>query len=223
MDAEIRVTVDEFTADDPAEWNREALRAQMTGMIPALTGSELAVIDEGRDAGAVADALVEAAETHYQEREAELGEPAIAALNRIVLLRVIDSLWVEHLTAVDDMRRSIGLRAYSQRDPLNEFKVEAFRMFDELKGMIRRDVARTIFRVSVVKQPVATPATRMVESRPAINGTGADGTSGTAVAAGAAAAAGGGAAQPVRAATKIGRNDPCYCGSGKKYKRCHGA
>ena len=170
VDAEIRAVVDEFTADDPAEWNREGLRAQMTAMIPALTGSELEVIASGRDGGAVAEALIEAADAHYQARQEELGEAATIALNRIVLLRVIDGLWVEHLTAVDDMRRSIGLRAYSQRDPLNEFKVEAFRMFDELKGMIRRDVARTIFRVSVVKQPVAAPAARMIESRPQVNG-----------------------------------------------------
>jgi preprotein translocase subunit SecA len=169
----------------------------------------------------VEDALVTAAEEHYQRREAELGEPAMAALNRIVLLRVIDTLWVEHLTAVDDMRRSIGLRAYSQRDPLNEFKVEAFRMFDELKGMIRRDVARTIFRVNVVKQPTAPAPARMVESRPEVNGGGGGAPAGAAV--GAAAATAGGSGQPVRAATKIGRNDPCYCGSGKKYKRCHGA
>ena len=72
----------------------------------------------------------------------------MAVLERIVLLRVIDSLWVEHLTAVDDMRRGIGLRAYSQRDPLNEFKVEAYRMFDELKSTIRHDVSNTIFRLS---------------------------------------------------------------------------
>jgi preprotein translocase subunit SecA len=195
----------------------------MTAMIPALTGSELEVIASGRDGGAVAEALIEAADAHYQARQEELGEAATIALNRIVLLRVIDSLWVEHLTAVDDMRRSIGLRAYSQRDPLNEFKVEAFRMFDELKGMIRRDVARTIFRVSVVKQPVAAPAARMIESRPQVNGSDGAGSGNGAAAAAAGATAAAGAGQPVRAATKIGRNDPCYCGSGKKYKRCHGA
>ncbi|HEY7452272.1 MAG TPA: preprotein translocase subunit SecA [Candidatus Limnocylindria bacterium] len=221
VDAEIRNTVAEFTANDPAEWNRDALKAQLTAMIPTLTGSDLAVIDEARSADQVEDALVAAAEEHYRRREAELGEPAMAALNRIVLLRVIDTLWVEHLTAVDDMRRSIGLRAYSQRDPLNEFKVEAFRMFDELKGMIRRDVARTIFRVNVVRQPTAPAPARMVESRPEVNGGGGAAAAGAAVGAAAATAAGSG--QPVRAATKIGRNDPCYCGSGKKYKRCHGA
>ncbi len=223
VSAEIRATVGEFTADDPSEWNRDALTAQMSGMIPNLTRDELAVIDEGRDADAVADALIEAAEAAYLRRQEELGEQAMAGLNRIVLLRVIDSLWVEHLTAVDDMRRSIGLRAYSQRDPLNEFKVEAFRMFDELKGMIRRDVARTIFRVTVVRQPAAAAPTRMVESRPDLSGSGQAVAAGAAATASATAVARGGNGQPARAAAKIGRNDPCYCGSGKKYKRCHGA
>jgi preprotein translocase subunit SecA len=218
VEAEIRQLVAEHAADDPSEWNRDGLKAQLAAMVP-LTAAELEVVDTGRDPGAVADALVEAAETHYDHRRQELGDDAMAALNRIVLLRVIDSLWVEHLTAVDDMRRSIGLRAYSQRDPLNEFKVEAFRMFDELKAMIRRDVARTIFRVNVVRQPAAAPAQRMVESRPDLGGERRPAAVGAA--AGAVAAGSGG--QPVRAATKIGRNDPCYCGSGKKYKRCHGA
>ena len=83
---------------------------------------------------------------------------ASRVLERLVLLRVIDSLWVEHLTAVDDMRRGIGLRAYSQRDPLNEFKIEAYRMFDELKSTIRHDVTHTIFRVTVQQQPARSRA-----------------------------------------------------------------
>ena len=97
----------------------------------------------------------------YERKRAEVGEQGIDVLERLVLLRVIDSLWVEHLTAVDDMRRGIGLRAYSQRDPLNEFKIEAYRMFDELKSTIRHDVTHTIFRVTVQAQPPRTrrPAT----------------------------------------------------------------
>ena len=83
--------------------------------------------------------------------------PAIGILERLVLLRVIDSLWVEHLTAVDDMRRGIGLRAYSQREPLNEFKIEAYRMFDELKSTIRHDVTHTIFRV-IAPAAASTPS-----------------------------------------------------------------
>jgi preprotein translocase subunit SecA len=89
--------------------------------------------------------------------------------------------------------------------------------------MIRRDVARTIFRVTVVRQPAAAAPTRMVESRPDLSGSGQAVASGAAATASATAVARGGNGQPARAATKIGRNDPCYCGSGKKYKRCHGA
>ena len=91
------------------------------------------MVDESRNAEALGDQLIELAEEHYRRKREELGEEAAGSMERIVLLRVIDSLWVEHLTEVDDMRKSIGLRAYSQRDPLNEFKVEAFRMFDGLK------------------------------------------------------------------------------------------
>ena len=163
----------------------------------------------------------------YEQKRTEAGEEGIAVLERVVLLRVIDSLWVEHLTAVDDMRRGIGLRAYSQRDPLNEFKVEAYRMFDELKDTIRHDVTHTVFRVSVAREPVAQPVARVTEGRLDLGG---------AAAAMAAEQADPGAVerqwqrrrsrrapQPVRAGPKIGRNDPCWCGSGKKYKRCHGA
>jgi preprotein translocase subunit SecA len=117
------------------------------------------------------------------------------------------------------MRRGIGLRAYSQRDPLNEFKIEAYRMFDELKSTIRHDVTHTIFRVSVQTQPHTHAPVRNVTEGRAPTGTepiqaGATGGNGQ---------NGGGAREPVRAGPKIGRNDPCYCGSGKKFKKCHGA
>jgi preprotein translocase subunit SecA len=219
IDGEIRSLVAEVTADDQSDWNREGLKAHLASMIPSLSAVDLEVVDSAHDSSVLADDLVALAEEHYERKRTELGEQAMAGLERIVLLRVIDGLWVEHLTAVDDMRRGIGLRAYSQRDPLNEFKVEAFRMFDELKVMIRRDVARTIFRVTVVRQPAAATPSRMIESRPAVDGAGASAAARTA----AAVTVGGSAQQPVRAATKLGRNEPCYCGSGKKYKRCHGA
>jgi preprotein translocase subunit SecA len=138
------------------------------------------------------------------------------------MLRVIDSLWVEHLTAVDDMRRGIGLRAYSQRDPLNEFKIEAYRMFDELKATIRHDVTHTIFRVTVQQHPPhpRPMARNVVEGRAAVAGT----TSSASGAATATAVAGGGNGRSqARSGPKIGRNDPCWCGSGKKFKKCHGA
>ncbi len=222
VDADIRSVVGEFTADDPAEWNRDGLKAHLQGMIPTLTADELAVVDESRNAEALGDQLIELAEEHYRRKREELGEEAAGSMERIVLLRVIDSLWVEHLTEIDDMRKSIGLRAYSQRDPLNEFKVEAFRMFDSLKTLIRRDVARVIFRATVMRQP-AISATRMIESRPDVVGTNGNGAGAAPSGAAVAAATAGASRQPTRTGAKIGRNDPCYCGSGKKYKRCHGA
>jgi preprotein translocase subunit SecA len=158
----------------------------------------------------------------------------MSVLERLVLLRVIDSLWIEHLTAVDDMRRGIGLRAYSQRDPLNEFKVEAYRMFDELKSTIRHDVSNTVFRVTVTRdqQPqLPQQPRRMTEGRLEMGGAAAAAASATSAAGGPVTAGGngdgrpgpGGEQQTVRVGPKIGRNDPCWCGSGKKYKRCHGA
>jgi preprotein translocase subunit SecA len=212
-----------------SEWNRDGLKVQLSAMVPTLTASDLAIIDEARDPAALEDALVGRGEEAYAGKQQEAGEQGLPVLERLVLLRVIDSLWVEHLTAVDDMRRGIGLRAYSQREPLNEFKIEAYRMFDELKSTIRHDVTHTIFRVSVV-QPPAQPVRRMQESRPDVTGDGVDGTlpGGMSPPGSAAAvtstAVGGGAVAPMSAqrSAKIGRNDPCWCGSGKKYKKCHG-
>ena len=214
-----------------SEWNRDGLKAQLTAMVPSITASDLGVIDEARDPAALENALVDLVEEHYGFKQHEVGEEGLPVLERLVLLRVIDSLWVEHLTAVDDMRRGIGLRAYSQREPLNEFKIEAYRMFDELKSTIRHDVTHTIFRVTVV-QPPPPPVRRMQESRPDVTGDGSDAMpaaiTGPAVGArvattSTAVGGNGGVRQPIRSATKIGRNDPCWCGSGKKYKKCHGA
>ena len=198
---------------------------------------------------AVADELLEA-------REKEVGAEAWATIERFVLLRTIDSLWVEHLTEIDDMRRGIGLRGYAQQDPLNEFRKEAFRLYEELSGFIRHQVASTIFRVNIQTQPhVHTQAGVFPMPGPgqagrgaapaaaggrgggsptrqgirATSGPGVSGTAGVASATGAAGAAANafGAPQQARpghtpSGAKIGRNDACWCGSGLKYKKCHG-
>jgi preprotein translocase subunit SecA len=224
---EVHNLVAEATSSEFAsEWNRDGLKAQLIAMVPSLTPADLAFIDEERDPAALEQQLNELIAEHYERKRTELGEEPAHVLERLVLLRVIDALWVEHLTAVDDMRRGIGLRAYSQRDPLNEFKVEAYRMFDELKATIRQDVTRTIFRVTVVAEP-QQPVRRMQERREDVSAAApAAATVGTAAGAAVATATNGnsgGAPQPVQRGPKIGRNDPCWCGSGKKYKRCHGA
>jgi preprotein translocase subunit SecA len=229
IEDEVRSLVVEHTAaDSPDDWNRDGLKARMQQMIPTLEPSELAVIDEARDAPGLAEELVDASVAAYDRKREETGEEGMRVLERLVLLRVIDTLWVEHLTAVDDMRRGIGLRAYSQRDPLNEFKVEAYRMFDELKSTIRQDVSTTVFRVTVAREPVVQQPRQMTEGRLEM-GEAAAAAAATSAAGGVVATAsgngdaGGGDRQPVRAGPKLGRNEPCWCGSGKKYKRCHGA
>ncbi len=222
LDDEVATLLADHTAGDhPDEWNLDGLRAQLVGMAPSLTVADLAFLDEARDQAAATERLLELVRERYERKRTETGEEQIGILERLVLLRVIDSQWVEHLTAVDDMRRAIGLRAYSQREPLNEFKIEAYRMFDELKSTIRHDVTHTIFRVSLHQHPPQQrPVARNVtEGRAAVEGTqpvqasGGDGNG----------QGNGGAREPARTGPKIGRNDPCWCGSGKKYKKCHGA
>ena len=220
LEEEVRALVAESTAGEFAdEWNRDGLRARLLAIVPGVE-RELAAVDEMVDHEQITAHLVELVEDSYQRKRAETGDEGMLVLERLVLLRIIDSLWVEHLTAVDDMRRGIGLRAYSQRDPLNEFKVEAYRMFDELKTTIRHDITHTIFRVTVTREAPQRQQRPMLESRPDVTG-----AASAATAAGSPADGNGsgpsGAAK--KAGPKIGRNDPCWCGSGKKFKRCHGA
>jgi preprotein translocase subunit SecA len=202
------------------------------------------------DAHAISEHVREVADALLETKEAEVGPEAWASIERYVLLRTIDSLWVEHLTELDDMRRGIGLRGYSQQDPLNEFKKEAFGLYEELSGFIRHGVASTIFRVSV--QPPPQPASGVFampgpgQQAPgaarngaasrgarttarggigALAGPGVTGTSGTAALGAAAGVAGAQQARPgyTPSGAKIGRNDACWCGSGRKYKKCHGS
>ncbi|MCL6559318.1 MAG: SEC-C domain-containing protein, partial [Firmicutes bacterium] len=117
----------------------------------------------------------------------------------VIMLRIVDEKWMDHLDAMDQLREGIGLRAYGQKDPLIEYKFEGYEMFQNMIDTIQDDVIRYIFRVNVV-QPQQQQKRRVVENRYAE----------------------GGQKQPVRKESKIGRNDPCPCGSGKKYKKCCG-
>ena len=206
---------------------------------------------------AVAQRLLEVVHDKLDAREAEVGEEW-SMVERFVLLRTIDSLWVEHLTEIDDMRRGIGLRGYAQEDPLNAFRKEAFRLYEELGGFIRHQVASTIFRVTINRQPPTPPAgvfpmtgpgqaVRSVGAGAGVAGqisaaarasttgglAGATSSAGAGLA-GARPAIGGSGPQAIGGSApqarpgytpsggKIGRNDPCWCGSGMKYKKCHG-
>ncbi|MCL4458981.1 MAG: preprotein translocase subunit SecA [Chloroflexi bacterium] len=141
--------------------------------------------------------LQEMAIQAYDKKEQQIGSETARQLERLVVLHVIDHLWVQHLTAIEDLREGIGLRAYGQRDPLVEYKAEAHRMFQDLLANIQRDIVHTIYHVTLQKE---APRPSMRSNREEISSQ----------------------REPVRAGHKIGRNDPCPCGSGKKYKKCHG-
>ena len=209
----IRQEIDDLGANYTSDRDRENLDldgyvAEVNTIFP-LT-NDLAKADnlDLRDKEETQQQLTESAEELYEKRETELGAEHMRDLERAVMLRAIDVHWVEHLTAMDNMRQGIGLHAYGQRDPLVMFKREGYEMFENLLARIQRDIARTIYRVDV------RPEGR-VPARAGVAGSKASAV---------AVASGNRQPQPVAAGGhKVGRNDPCPCGSGKKYKRCHGA
>ncbi len=147
----------------------------------------------------------------YVAREKELGPDQFPVLEKLVLLRTIDELWVEHLTAMDHLRGSVSLRAFGQRDPLAEYKVEGQRMFAELMSLIKAQVTDMVFKVSIA--PMPQQPVNMTEGRANTPGVAPSATEKEMD-----------RAQPEHNEhPELGRNDPCWCGSGKKYKKCHGA
>jgi preprotein translocase subunit SecA len=192
----------------------------------------------------LADTLAEQALESYSAREQEIGDERLRALERQVMLRVIDSKWMEHLQEMDYLKEGIGLRAMGQRDPLVEYKSEAYEMFSHLVAGINEDFIRTVMHIQVVPQqpPPEEEAPKGVSySAPseqsiftgaveAASQAGVSGPSPEAIEA-AGRAAGGTERRATATVVKdkddpyadVGRNDPCPCGSGKKYKKCHGA
>ena len=139
------------------EWDIEGLARAVLAMGiegPDIDAEGLAA--QGSREGIV-EALYDAVDAQLEEREKEHGPDVWAMVERLVLLRTIDALWVDHLTELDDFRRGVGLRGYGGTDPLNEFKREAFQLYEELRGFIRHQVASTIFRVSVQRQEPPPP------------------------------------------------------------------
>ncbi|GMU40486.1 MAG: protein translocase subunit SecA 1 [Chloroflexota bacterium] len=198
----------------------EAFRATIETIVGELAPDDLPLESLTR-ADVAADAALDLFERRYEAMEAEAGEEIQRLVERLVLLRTIDSLWVEHLTAVDDMRQGIGLRAYAQQDPLVAYKREAHDMWDQFRERIRMLVTRQILRARIAPQ-VAQQAIAQERAPQRVQTSGpAEGES--TVGGGEAAPSGARAATAQRVVAKVGRNAPCPCGSGKKYKHCHGA
>ena len=229
--------------EDESKWNLEEIYEAIHSMYPVpkevrkkLDEIENQAGDASADAVArdkIINYLISLAHKFYDEVEkaitAQARQLAIPTADSIMReaekslsLRAIDNLWVKHLTTMDYLRGSIGLQSYGQRDPLVEYKRQAFRMYKDLLASIRREVAYNIFKVGVSQQAVqaATPRRQMQEQGPAKTQAEAKSVFSSAV-----SSTGGPVMAKPRDETghKVGRNDPCPCGSGKKYKKCHGA
>jgi preprotein translocase subunit SecA len=234
----------------PGEWNTTQLLAEVHSQF-GIDAASAGIDTAGLNHDQLSDVTAEAVTRKYEDKEKQLTPDLVRWLERRIILDVVDSQWKDHLLSLDHLKEGIGLRGYGQKDPLVEFKKEAFILFEDMMARIDNETIRYLFNVQVqvegappaegVPQPVRRPPP--AASRP------------FAAAASAAARVAEelapplpafaremerkqqrqeremqyqtGAAQaeppkPVRAGAKVGRNDPCPCGSGKKYKRCHG-
>ena len=185
------------------EWDMTELNEQINAVIPM---GFINIKDENSK-GMTKDKLKETLEKlaikMYEDKEKEIGDDEkMRELERVILLRVIDQKWMDHIDDMDQMRQGIGLHAYAQRDPLIEYKYAAYDMFNEMSENIQNDTIKTLYHVRVVTEPV------MVEEKQQVMFTNRDDSA---------------QKKPVeRKEEKIGRNDPCPCGSGLKYKQCCG-
>jgi preprotein translocase subunit SecA len=207
VEDELRKLVETITTDAESgrpqalerdQWDLDALAGEVNKIVPL---HERFDPEQWRSLNAkdLADELVAMAEQAYDEREKSIGEADMRRLERLVMLRIVDNRWIRHLTDLDELREGIGLRAFAQLDPLVAYKREASEMYGDLVDSISRDIAYTIFHVQLMTRP-APPPVRQIQTNRSDSGS-----------------------QPARASAKgqVGRNDPCWCGSGKKYKQCH--
>jgi preprotein translocase subunit SecA len=245
----IEALVQEYTAGDFIEdWDVPGLIRRAQELLPASPG--LAEIDpRTADREELVEKIQAEAEDHYERREQELGSELMRELERFLLLQIIDQRWREHLYDMDYLREGIHLRGFAQIEPLVAYKNEAYTLFQDLMSSIWSDFAQMIFHVEVTPvgpdgQPLPPPTMQSRPSAASSSATGGgrvtySGGASVATGAGAIAAAAGGAIdgnggdpqEPVPVVEQrrvdheheVGRNDPCWCGSGKKFKRCHGA
>jgi preprotein translocase subunit SecA len=244
----IERTIEEYTPGDFVEdWDLDGLFTALGQFFPVDIGEDLD--RESMDHNALRERIVESALERYDAREQALGEELMGALERFLLLQIIDERWREHLFDMDYLREGIHLRGFAQIDPLVAYKNEAFTLFGDLMNSVWADYARMIFNVQVNIEgenggsaPVPAFAASGSSTRAGrVSYSGGQSAVGAGALAQAAAAAGAGGAdaygaegEPIEAMPvveqrvideehQVGRNDPCWCGSGKKFKKCHGA
>jgi preprotein translocase subunit SecA len=180
------------------EWDMKGISDAVYGIfsvVPQVAPTDIASLRE---------TLISEIRTVYERKESEIGSEMMRYLEKIILLQIVDSQWKDHLLAMDHLKEGIGLRGYGQRDPLVEYKKEAFDIFSEMTERISTEVLRRLFKIQIQKQETVR---REQQKQEQLNYNRGEGSS---------------VAQTVRRGRKVGRNDPCPCGSGKKFKKCCG-
>jgi len=199
-------TIDEIVAiycpedKSPDDWDLKGLK---DGLYGAFSYSPE---DVPENVDALREALSEEIKKRYAAKETEIGSEMMRYLEKVMVLQVVDSQWKDHLLAMDHLKEGIGLRGYGQRDPLVEYKKEGFDMFADMSGRISAEIVTRLFKIQIQRSEEA----QVRASRTNVNLNYNRGE-------------GGGVTQPVTKGKKPGRNEPCPCGSGKKYKKCCGA
>ena len=187
----------------PDNWDFEGLKAQFLGVF--LDEQDLKYTKDDLETLSkqdIIDTLTNKAMEKYKLREEAFGEQTMREIERVILLQVVDSKWMDHIDDMDQLRQGIGMRAYAQHDPVVEYKIEGYNMFEAMIHSIEEDTSRYIFTVQLKNNEA--PKREQVAKPTSTSG---DGTQ---------------KQMPVRSTKKVGRNDPCPCGSGLKYKKCCG-
>ncbi|MCM1382903.1 MAG: SEC-C metal-binding domain-containing protein [Muribaculaceae bacterium] len=202
----IAETVDQYLLDDGVkdDWNLAGLRDRFMGLFTVnedfrFTTAEL----ENTSKQDIVDKLVGRAMDFYTKKEEKVGHDVLRELERVILLKIVDIKWMAHIDDMDELKRGIGLRSYGQKNPVVEYRFEGFEMFDAMIESIREETIRLLFTIQVQQNGAAPQRERVMKPMD----TGGDGTVSNA---------------PRKVGAKVGRNDPCPCGSGKKYKKCCG-
>ena len=201
-------TVDRYLNDDEVHdnWNIDGLRDYFLNILTTeddlkYSAYELSEVNKEEIKQVLRDKAVE----KYAEKESLIGSEHMRELERVIMLRVVDTKWMDHIDAMDELRRGMHLRAYGQRDPIVEYRLEGFDMFDEMIASIKEDTVRMLLTIRIRTEE--EPKREQVAKPTAMSGGGDDTLR----------------KEPVKNKKKVGRNDPCPCGSGKKYKKCCGA
>ncbi len=203
--------IDSIIQDNTAEktyaedWNLDAIKSEMSrifGLQPDLSPESLGdmIPEELREY------LFELLEKRYEEREREFSEPIMRDLENFILLQTVDTLWKDHLLNMDYLKEGIGLRGYGQQDPLVAYKREGHQMFQEMIARIKEETLQKLYHIQIQREDQLQEMRAEHEDQPMFFGPPEEPAQ----------------QQAVRKNAKVGRNDPCPCGSGKKYKKCHG-